>query len=58
MTWKESLWPSVCQKLGVEGSQDTSVMREYALTVENDIPPERIFSGEPHRLGTYENQKP
>ncbi len=60
MTWKEDLWSTVCQRFGIEASQQDNVAREYELTEhsEGDLPSERIFSGEPHRLGTYNNQKP
>ncbi len=58
MTWKENLWPCVCQKFGVDSSEQASIAREYELTTHSDLPPERIFTGEPHRLGTYQDQKP
>lgn len=57
MTWKENLWPSVCQRFGIDVSEQGGIVREYQLTVHTDTPPERIFEGEPHRLGTYDNQK-
>ena len=58
VTWKENLWPCVCQKFGVDGSEQAGIAREYKLTVPPDLSPERVFTGEPHRLGTYLEQKP
>ena len=58
MTWSEALWPAVCQKFGVDSSQGTSNAREYTLTVHSDLSPERVFTGEPQRLGSFANQKP
>lgn len=58
VTWKENLWPSVCQRFGIDSSEQRAIVREYQFTVHTDMPSERIFEGEPHRLGSYENQKP
>jgi hypothetical protein len=58
VTWKEELWPSVCQQFGVDSSQQSGMVREYQLTVHEDLPKEKVFVGEPHRLGSYQNQKP
>ena len=57
VTWKENLWSMVCQKFGIDSSQDSGITREYQLTVHEDLPPEKVFVGEPHRLGTYSDQK-
>lgn len=57
VTWKEGLWPAVCHAFDIDSSSQESLMREYALTEHTDLPPEKIFSGEPHRLGSYQNQK-
>ena len=58
VTWKENLWSSVCQKFGIDGSEQGTIVREYELTVHTNLPPEKIYIGEPHRLGTFEHQKP
>ena len=58
MTWKENLWPAVCHKFGIDVSEQGSTTREYELTAHNDLLPDRVFHGEPHRLGTYEHQQP
>ena len=58
VTWCEDLWPTVCQAFGVDNTEQVNVAREYELTVHTDLPAERVFVGEPHRLGSYQNQKP
>ena len=58
VTWKENLWPTVCQRFGIDGLEEGGVIREYQLVVHSDLPEERVFTGEPHKLGTYGNQKP
>lgn len=58
VTWTEGLWPAVCQKYGIDNTKDVGNIREYALTVHSDLPVERVYSGEPHRLESYANQKP
>jgi len=58
VTWKEGLWPSLCEAFGIDSSSQENMVREYVLTEYTDLPPEKIFTGEPHRLGSYKNQKP
>ena len=58
VTWKEELWPTVCEQFGIDSSQQSAMAREYQLTVHEDLPEEKVFVGEPHRLGSYQNQKP
>ena len=58
VTWSEGLWPAVCQKFGIDSSQQTKNVREYTLTVHSDLSLELVFSGEPQRLGSFANQKP
>ena len=58
VTWKEGLWPAVAQYFNIDSSQATQVGREYELKVYNDLAKEKIFTGEPHRLGSLQNQKP
>ncbi len=58
VTWKENLWPTVCQQFGIEGSEQGAVIREYQLIEHQNMSADAVFSGEPHRLGTYHNQKP
>ena len=58
VTWKEGLWPALCQAFGIDSSSQENMVREYVLTEHTDLPPEKVFTGEPHRLGSYKNQKP
>ena len=58
MTWKEGLWPAVCERFGVDPSLQSTLAREYTLTLHSDLPPERLYAGEPHRLGSYKYQQP
>ena len=58
VTWKEGLWPSVAQYYGIDSSQATQVRRDYELTIHTDLNPTEIFSGEPHKLGSFVLQKP
>ena len=58
VTWKEELWPSICEKFGIDSSQESAMAREYQPTVHDDLPKEKVYVGEPHRLGSYQNQKP
>ena len=57
VTWKEGLWPVVCEQFGMDSSLQSAMAREYTLTLHSDLPTERVFAGEPHRLGSYQNQK-
>ena len=56
VTWKEKLWPAVCEYFGLD-STEGSVGRDFALTTYDSLPPEKVFAGEPHKLGSYEIQK-
>ena len=58
ITWKEGLWPAVIQFFGIDTSQATQVGREYELTIHNDLASDRVFCGEPNRLGSFAKQKP
>lgn len=57
VTWKEKLWPAVCEYFGLDTTEG-SIGRDFELTVHEDLPPEKVFVGEPHKLGSYEIQKP
>ena len=48
----------VCQQFGVDSSQQAAMAREYQVTVHEDLPKEKVFVGEPHRLGSFQTQKP
>lgn len=57
VTWKEAMWPAVCQYFGVNSSQSTANIREYKLTIHTDLPSEKVFVGESNRLGAFAKQK-
>ena len=57
VTWKEKLWPAVCEYFGLDTTEG-SIGRDFELTVHEDLPSEKVFVGEPHKLGSYEIQKP
>lgn len=59
ITWKEKFWLAICEKFGVERSGEDINTRQYELIKhDEDLPPEKIFTGEVVRLGSYRNQKP
>lgn len=58
LTWREHFWPAVCEKFGVQATGEDINMRQYNLTVHEDLMPEKVFTGEIARLGSLKNQKP
>ncbi|KAH7637560.1 nadph--cytochrome p450 reductase-like [Dermatophagoides farinae] len=58
ITWKEKFWMCICEKFGVERSGEDFNTRQYDLILHEDLPPEKVFTGEVVRLGSYRNQKP
>lgn len=63
MLWRESFWPSVCEKFGIESVGEDISTRQYRLTLHSeeseDMPdPDRIFAGEMGRLRSFANQRP
>ncbi|XP_005109646.1 NADPH--cytochrome P450 reductase [Aplysia californica] len=59
VTWKEKFWPAVCAYFGVEATGENVNTRQYELgTVAEDLSKEKVFNGEPARLGSYNTQKP
>ncbi|XP_013384420.1 NADPH--cytochrome P450 reductase [Lingula anatina] len=58
VTWREKFWPAVCEHFGVEATGEDVNMRQFAVEIHEDTPKEKIFSGEPARLGSFRNQKP
>ena len=58
VTWKEGLWPAVIQSFGVDTSQAVQIGREYEITVHTDLASDKVFCGEPNRLGSFNKQKP
>ena len=59
VTWKEGLWPVIVQYYGLDASHASNqIGREFQLVLHEDLPPKNVYSGEPHKLGSYLNQKP
>ncbi|XP_072047913.1 NADPH--cytochrome P450 reductase-like [Amphiura filiformis] len=58
VTWREKFWPAVCEQFGVEATGDESSIRQYSLQIVEEIAPEKIFTGEVTRLGSFKTQKP
>ncbi|MCL4130111.1 UNVERIFIED_CONTAM: hypothetical protein GTU68_053880 [Idotea baltica] len=58
ITWKDDMWPKVCEMFGLEASAQDINMRQYALKVHTDYNPEKIFTGEIGRLHSLGNQRP
>ncbi len=65
VSWREKFWPTVCDFFDVKLSKrkiqrSLSVMTERVFKVKTftDLPPEKVYSGEIAKLGSYKNQKP
>uniref|UniRef100_H2YK27 Flavodoxin-like domain-containing protein n=1 Tax=Ciona savignyi TaxID=51511 RepID=H2YK27_CIOSA len=60
VTWKEGLWPAVCQRFGLEASMEDGSFRAYSFTKyeDGDLDPKTIYTGEVARLHSYDNQRP
>ncbi|KAB7495974.1 NADPH--cytochrome P450 reductase [Armadillidium nasatum] len=50
ITWKDNMWPKVCELFGLEASTQDINMRQYELKVHEEYDPDRIFTGEIGRL--------
>ena len=59
VTWKEQMWPVVCPLLGVSADAQDLHARQFILsTPDPELPPSKVYSGEPARLGSYRAQRP
>ncbi|KAK3083908.1 hypothetical protein FSP39_005129 [Pinctada imbricata] len=58
VTWREKFWPAVCEHFGVEATGDQVSIRQYSLTLNDEVPQEKVYKGEIARLGSFLNQKP
>ncbi|XP_025089238.1 NADPH--cytochrome P450 reductase-like [Pomacea canaliculata] len=58
VTWRERFWPAVCAKFGVQATGEDISVRQYRFSKLEDIAPEKVFTGEISRLGSFANQKP
>nr|XP_023016130.1 NADPH--cytochrome P450 reductase [Leptinotarsa decemlineata] len=57
ITWKDKLWPAVCEYFGIESTEEDVNMRQYRLE-EFDEVPDRLFTGEMARLHSLRSQRP
>lgn len=58
ITWKERLWPAVCDFFGIESTGEDVLIRQYRLLEQPDVAPDRIYTGEVARLHSLESQRP
>lgn len=58
ITWREKFWPTICEHFGVKATGDQVSIRQYSLTVHDDLTAEKCYKGEIARLGSFGNQKP
>ncbi|XP_014294444.1 NADPH--cytochrome P450 reductase isoform X1 [Halyomorpha halys] len=59
ITWKDGLWPTVCEFFSIEASGEEFNMRQYRVTEhDKEALPDRIYTGEIARIFSYKNQKP
>lgn len=58
ITWKERLWPSVCDFFNIESTGEDVLMRQYRLLEQTDVAPDRIYTGEVARLHSLQSQRP
>lgn len=65
MSWKEKFWTEVCDKFNLSVTSDTNY-RQYELVIHENREdyydesgkPKGLFTGEPYRIGTFENKSP
>lgn len=65
MIWKEKFWTEVCDKFNLSVTNDTNY-RQYELVIhqnredfyDENGKPKGLFTGEPYRIGTYDNKSP
>ncbi|KAK7083624.1 hypothetical protein SK128_015040 [Halocaridina rubra] len=60
ITWKDAMWPAVCEYFGIEALAQDINMRQYKLTVLEEYDPTRVFTGEIARLNSLKlgSQRP
>lgn len=60
ITWKDAMWPAVCEFFGIEAQAQDINMRQYKLTVHEEYDPNRVFTGEIARLNSLKigSQRP
>lgn len=55
--WKERMWAEVCVAYNVQAGGDDQSFRQYAMTLPEGLPAEKIFKGELHTINAFANQK-
>lgn len=58
ITWKERFWGAVCEFFHIETLGEDITLRQYQLISHDDLPAEKVFTGEIARLNSYKNQRP
>nr|UCK81639.1 NADPH--cytochrome P450 reductase [Arenicola marina] len=58
VTWREKFWPAVCENFGITSIGEEMSMRQYAVTVHDETVPDKVFTGEPARHGSFKTQRP
>lgn len=60
ITWKDAMWPKVCEFFGIDAQARDINMRQYKLTVHENYDPSRLFTGEIARLNSLKigSQRP
>jgi NADPH-ferrihemoprotein reductase len=58
VTWKDKLWPAVCEKFGLEASAEDESFRDYHYEVHENPDMDRVYTGEMGKLKSYERCKP
>ncbi|KAK3859590.1 hypothetical protein Pcinc_031396 [Petrolisthes cinctipes] len=60
ITWKDGMWPKVCEVFGLEAQAQDINMRQYKLTVHEEYDPSRLYTGEIARLNSLKigSQRP
>ncbi|XP_065830614.1 NADPH--cytochrome P450 reductase-like [Oscarella lobularis] len=58
VTWKEKLWPSLCEQFGLEQTGGDQSIRDFRLQLCNEGERDKVFTGEISRFKSYETQKP
>ncbi|KAF4527910.1 hypothetical protein B566_EDAN011301 [Ephemera danica] len=58
ITWKDRFWPAVCEYFGIEAMGEDVSVRQYRLTVHEEVNREKIYTGEVARIHSLKNQRP
>ncbi|XP_059488466.1 NADPH--cytochrome P450 reductase [Neocloeon triangulifer] len=58
ITWKDRLWPAVCEFFGIEASGEEESIRQFRLTEHTEVALDRAYTGEVARLHSLSMQRP